>query len=1581
MSIFVEQFTPAGALSGNGYVSMTVLQNNALQLELFFYESLNNANGTPPQPDIDSVTFQVAPGGGSPLSTEGGGSKVYQTITGGQFFRSSGDFTVESSGSAVDPFEYSVTFTTNPLGAANQGEYYRAVIVSSTGEIVYTDFYYAQDGVNGQGDTVIAPVGPGASTPEDDAYYQSLDPGFPDGKLNEQDLDNSNVYQVENIGPRELSVILDPEIFIADLNYQPTYVVSTGATLTLFAAASYLNVDITNPANLSTLDVIWQKSFDFNPGAGTGTWTDIVDGDNILNEALYTETQATFIFDGGTGSYAQGSTLEISGIGDGLSGAYIRPFFTSSLPNVTDLTTTSTIFILVDPEITITRQPGEAATDTGDTAFCLAYDNPQNGAFPGVSSGDIRSSIAAVTDASTGVINYDWQVRFYNEGFSLNESIPVTSSDEQQDGWASVDIVETNGLFIIEESDGPDLVLRNTLYHDRIQIRCVLSGTGGEQDVISDIHEIYMRDNDPFSAELVAQTRGNFSDVQAAGKIFFTNNEDTFIELSEDRYGDVSNRDLLTDFPTRFVTLNHQLDTLLYWGLDGNITTQFQKSIDGGTNWFDVGDPTFIPYERTQFGTAQTVQEDIIAVSTGGQIDFDNITNIGYDTRPLRISEDYLLNPQVDQGALYRLEVTSSAVYIFNPLGDRNDPSTMKTLVPFYNTVPTELSLYRQLFITGQPNALNIFAPATASFEVTVVATSNAANVNYQWQYSLTIPGTNQPDGNYLNIIDGNNVIGAPTENVYSGAQTPTLVITNTTVNVDRYAFFRCVVDYDPTDVPGALASVTSDAATIGIIEDIFDQITTIDNQYVDEFGTVEWEITATSLSLDTVTFQWQRSYNYGQNPLTATWTDLTNGPQINGATITGADTDNIVLGGVREAVDAAYYRCQVTSTGGVVAFSNVALLGIAIVEFNILQDLPDDIFVLEDATVIPPFEIDAVSSVGETVSTLIQYRKQGEPTFQAFALGVGGIPATSNPFEPEPFSKNSNWDDAEIRFQLSQPGLTQFGNTANLIVTRQFYYFADSATRSIEQNQAFSLDLQPSQTGLDDPTFAWEYSVDGGSNWNSTTVLGAVSDAPTFFLADVGADGGPLDGALFRCRVDLNLVDEFVYSRNNILQTDSVSGFGYTVPVELQIVAEAIVPVYYSDEIGKTGSAIGTVICVPKPPDFVNTNESQQGDDLTQWKVGRNGALSNTSNTSSTLGPSSSAANYIQNTNFLSKNFPAAIADGTVDWVDTSLYESPKWLLENNRFPGWVELRGQWLDKADFPLLFEIIGDRYGETSTQFRLPNPYGKKMMGTGAVDSRTGRTSVIPLYGADGVSGGDRNVPGTTGGVYVYERSRQLPPGSPNISGQDDGTAGTLDPATFTLGTYRTDGWTEAEALCDTNFVGNFTMRVGPLTASGTATTPPHIHSGVAVGVATYPANSACTRSGDISPRFDSTEGDSGQVLEGPTYAVGDAGRPHSHALGEGESSSGNNTGTGDFGNHGDLYGDSDQQPVYTKNINLNFTAGGTAPTLNVFLETTTVTLSNASRNKFDNALQFYVRNAEQIPINSNYFRLKWMIKAY
>ena len=375
-----------------------------------------------------------------------------------------------------------------------------------------------------------------------------------------------------------------------------------------------------------------------------------------------------------------------------------------------------------------------------------------------------------------------------------------------------------------------------------------------------------------------------------------------------------------------------------------------------------------------------------------------------------------------------------------------------------------------------------------------------------------------------------------------------------------------------------------------------------------------------------------------------------------------------------------------------------------------------------------------------------------------------------------------------------------------------------------------------------------------------------------------------------------------------------------------------------------KTGAAIGTVVCVPKPAGYIN-NSSATTDDISQWNVSVSGDTSSSS--------SSSANSTVSGGSIFTSNKPS--------WVTDSNYKSPKWLQQNDRFSGYIEMRGQYLRAVDFPELARMFGTKYGGTITGnypkyttndvFRMPLTYGKRVMGTGNVNNNSGTISVIPLYDANGLSGGDKNIPGSYGGVYNYTESAQLPPGSPGVSGLPDGTAdGTENAETFTIGTYRTSGMAETEAFVQPNFSGTVSYTL-PSSADNFTRTPTHSHGAISMGgVDGYRAKKVGCKgndnylNGNGDGSFFSIEGASGEILEGP-YGVSNPGQVHNHP----------NTGlTGSW----------------------NMVKQG-----NMIIGDTTIRMSLQSRQLFDESLSFVLKNNEVIPLNTPYFRLKYMIKAY
>lgn len=1362
--------------------------------------------------------------------------------------------------------DYSSAYNTGNLNASNQGDLYRIEITSSSGEIVTSDVY-------------------------------------------------------SGIGVREINIVQNPQIVVLNEDYDPFYIVPDNGTVVLNASATYFNRPVALPSDLDNLIITWQKSYNYDPDDPNNpstVWTNVTAG-TVVNEANYAIVNSTFIYNITSGSYGKNSQLTISSIKFGLNDVYFRPVYSSSGVNNSPLISNYLTYILVNPTISIITQPGVATNNTKDTMFCYGAGNPSNGVFTSDPGGDFRSSISAVTSASSSsTLVYEWQFRCFNDGFSgnLNDNL---SNALSLDPWDPIQSGQTAGLFIIDSNDD-ELVLRRLQYRDRYQFRCILNGTIGEPSVQSNIHEIYIRDNIT-----------NLSSISSP------------IVTLEDFYGNVVNRNLLTDKPIRNVSISSLLNIANYLGQEGNIEFQWERKDPGSSVWNSVGNPEYISYVRSVGNASSPATTNEEYIST-------------YITPPLRINDG--VGNQRDDGAEYRLRARSSAVYTFNSSASY---PLKKTLTSWYSNAAI-LDVFKEIFITAQPTNISVFPTQIASFSANFTITSGLSTVNYKWQRANSVG--NLPNLNTIVDISNGPLFGVSGEDVVSGAtgtgvSSATLIISNATSDLTQY-FFRVIISD-----PNALNSVTSDFARAIVSEDKFNQISSINDYFIDEFETVSWTVNASTLSQGAITYQWQKSTNFGQSQTTVVWNDL-----INSSNIQGVTTNTLTISDAQNPQDVGYYRLKLISSGGTIAYSNVVRLAISVVEINITQNLPTTLTFIEGETISTPFEIEAFSSNGEQISYRWEYKKIGDTQFSPFGPGVDFQSDTSNPYIPNPFFKQDNWDGAEVRVRMSIPsflsGSYVYSNVSVLDIKRRFYYFADSAIKTIPTGSAFSVNLGPNYTGNEVPTFQWEYSTNSGSSWSSVSNIGAVGNQDTLFVPTVNLTN---DGYLFRCLVTLTSVDQFLYTRNNTQIIQNVSGFGYTANIELNVISAELFPIYLSQEIGKTGAAVGTVICIPKPAGYLDQTQTATTDDINQWEVSLTGDPFQTGNTTSQV---TSGAIFDQNKAYLNRGS---------NWIDSASYtKSPKWLISKDRFPGFIELRGQWILKSEFPLLYEIIGDRYGSTPTLFKLPNPYGKKIMGTGAVNSQTGRTSVVPLYNASGESGGDRLEPGTVGGVWNYERSRQLPPGSPNISGEPDGTAGLTDPNTFTLGNYSTTGWTDSQAIASTSFSGSFTYEVGPLGESFLATPPPHIHRGVSIrGSNNRRAARECAFHNPLEPEFNEINEAGGQINSGPTYiADADRGRVHTHGISDTYISSGVNA----TANHGAGIGDTTAGQSWSEIVNIDFRASAPdSKSINSFLEPVDVVMSNASKTAFDNNLSFYIRNAESIPIISNYFRVKWMIKAY
>ena len=1036
-----------------------------------------------------------------------------------------------------------------------------------------------------------------------------------------------------------------------------------------------------------------------------------------------------------------------------------------------------------------------------------------------------------------------------------------------------------------------------TNYHFRLQ-----TGTTSNSDVLQLQRAVYY---EKFAFRcIISGSSGEIPVTSESHYIFMKDVEVQPTALTdkqslEDYYDpiDVPNdeRYLYTQYPIQTVIYESEINIAKNTGLNGIVTLQYQRQSSGSSTWADVGD-SFV-------NTPTIIPYVALPVNTPQLFDFT------YTTPPVRINSD--------NQSKYRIKITSTALYTLD--------NGVKTLVPYYSNVST-LTVYRGVYIVTQPTSATIYSTQSVSFLVGA-ATTSSATISYQWQHteSLTTAWTNITNGG-----------------IYSGATTNLLLLTSVSGNLTK-KLFRCVVS-----AAGALSTVTSNDAKLTIAVDSFTTIGSLNDYSVNEFQLISWVADAQSLSLGAIQYQWQKSTNFSpSNPSAAVWNN-----------IVGETSNTFSIPSVVKTTDEGYYRCRFTSIGGEVAFTNAARLTVSFVRIDILTNTPSTASILEGAEDQIRFTVQAIATVGPPPTYQWQIKRIADSSFSDIGVGYRNQVSTGSSYIPKAFDRLVD-NGAKIRCAITAdevPGVV-YSNECTITVDRRFYYFADTATKTVSLNGNFSLNLSPSYTG-GIPTFQWQRSTNGGSTWSN--ISGETSSE--LFVSNVT---NAINNYRYRCEVTLTECTQFQYSRNNLVTIQTVNGVGYTQTVTLSLSSLVSKPKYYSRENEKTGAAIGTVICVPKPGSYVN-DAGAVTDDIASWKTAVSGDISNTGTTSSVVASGS----------IFNANKPS--------WVTNSDYRSPKWVVADDRFPGFIELRGQWLVKSEFRALYSIIGDIYGSTTTLFKLPNPYGKKLMGTGNVNNNGGNVSIVPLYDPTGIFGGDKNVAGSVGGVWNYSKSAQLPPGSPGNTSDPDGTAGVNNAATFTIGNYSTTGFADCEGIANTNFSGKFTFTVGPLLTSRLNSTPPHTHVGVSAGYvqgfSAFAGNCSFRGrggSGLISPTFYGIDSGDGVIFAGPEgIADNDRGISHSHGLTFTPSEAGNGS-----SNHNDGIGDTTSTTSVTTTVDLENNPSSSNQSLNLFLEPAPIVLSDASRFIFNSSLRFYLKNNEELPVNSNYFRLKYMIKAY
>ena len=862
------------------------------------------------------------------------------------------------------------------------------------------------------------------------------------------------------------------------------------------------------------------------------------------------------------------------------------------------------------------------------------------------------------------------------------------------------------------------------------------------------------------------------------------------------------------------------------------------------------------------------------------------IIELTLETPPLRAD--------VDDGVKYRVKVESTSRFTLS--------GNTKTIIPYYSDEIT-INVYPTVYITNQPVDSSQYANYSTSFSVSASPSSGLASaISYQWQYNTSNLATG-----WTNIAN---------TSPYTGATTNLLTINPIPTSL-TYPWFRCVMS-----ITGGFASVTSNPAELTLITDYFTSLSSLNDVVARQFATHTFSVTATSVSAGTVSYQWEKSTNFNPTqPSTATWSN-----------ISGQTTNSYTILSVASS-DEAYYRVKCTSSGGEVLYSNAAKLTYQAVNITILQNTATAASVLEGETAALTLECEGLSSIGTEVAYQWEIKRSGDSSFNPIGSGHNNSIDTDKTYVLR--AQDNQVDNAaKIRCKMTAPNVPGqvYTNETTLTVIRRFTYFADTATKTVTIGDQVTLALNPSFTG-GTPSYSWELN---GTALNET---GEILVIPAVTAAN--------NGGVYRCKITLTGCTQHRYSRNNTISTDTVSGPTYTKTITLATTVAPSEPTYYSNQTAKTGAAVGSVICIPKPSGYVN-DPAATGDDAHQWGCARSGTAYPETNTADSSRTSSNKTTHLDG-DVWTPNKPS--------WADNT-YISPKWLLSKDRFVGYIEMRGQFLLASQFPELARQFGTKFGGNITgtypnyastdTFRMPQTYAKRLVGTGNVNNNSGSTSVVPTFDANGLSGGDKNIPGSMGGVYNYVKSAQLPPGSPGVTGEPDGTAdGFQNAETFAIGSFTTEGMDEVSAFAQPSFAGSVSYNVAKPTETFTPT-PTHSHNALSVGAFESQRfiSGECNRSYktklNAAGPFHEIEGDGGTLDQSYTTE----GKAHTHGI-------------------------KSQGP---KNFDMVKDAG-------MGIDDTTLRFTGTNKSIMNNNLEFFLRNNEKIPMNAPYFRLKYMIKAY
>ena len=890
-----------------------------------------------------------------------------------------------------------------------------------------------------------------------------------------------------------------------------------------------------------------------------------------------------------------------------------------------------------------------------------------------------------------------------------------------------------------------------------------------------------------------------------------------------------------------------------------------------------------------------------------------------YTISPVAEYTTPILSTTNDNGDRYRLEVDGENC----------------TNEPFYSPDinGSVLSVFSFLTLETSPSQIVVFVNQAASFFAEAIS-SNGASLTYQWQISIN------SGSSWSDISNGG---------IYSGATTNLLLIDNVILSMDGY-LYRCIMS-----AAGIATSVTSGGAFLLVQEDVFTFISSLNDQYLRQNDALSFSVTAQSASLSAISYQWQKSTDSG-----LTWSN-----------ISGATVSDYIVSSVSPS-DTGYYRCALTSTGGTISYTNIALVDVVSLAISITLNNSTSIQILEFVSNALTLSVDAQPTVNADLTYQWQYNTNPSGNFgwSEFGTGFDGSSPNLPSYVPQPFSRSQT--GLRIRCKVTAdtiPG-DWYSLEAVITVNRRFSYIPIPQSIKISANEFQTIDLALTTTG-GLPIYQWQYRNTSSGTWSD--IAGYTTQA--LDIIGYSASQLPTAGAFvvqnnyqIRCIVAVNDATQYQFFTSVTgLLTNAISPAGASIVVNKDIspdltatvalLSAAVEPTKYSFETSKVGAAIGTIVCIPKSNTYSNPGITGLDDSVLWCKPHKSVATA-------------SNAEKLK----YDKRF--------VGWIPVSATA----LMTSSD-----NMTGALLDANEFPELARIIGSTFGgslstytastgflppKTGTDgtggslsgtFGLPLLFGKKLFGTGRVSNTSTSSAVTTKFSPTGSSGSLDQV-GYIGGDYNYDEIEQLPPGS-----TPDGIAGTsIDtPSTFTLGRFTTHGWENVTADLSVSYSEFVRWSVGPLVEKKLNGPTQHSHS--LTSFAAVPENtegfgqkigywSEVDSNGGFCAAKQVTPFQ-GSILSGVPYIDSQVGHTHGISLTDASAEGlGHGAGRGAVGSD-------------------TLTGTITQEDTGAIISDAELVMSRQSNNIWNSQLIFKFINAEKIGIITPQFRLKYYIKAW